>query len=134
MDEIIKEKGINILDISKNLWLTNLHLKNLSEDEHVIGLHSYDHPTVLSKLTYNEQFNQYKKNYEHIRKVCGQDIISMSHPSNSYNQDTLKILKMYNILCGFRSNMFPPQGKKINPSFLEIAREDSTNILRQIQN
>ena len=63
MDEIIQEKRIKIVDMKKNLWLTNSHLKILSENGHEIGLHSYDHPTVLSKLSYEEQYEQYEKNY-----------------------------------------------------------------------
>ena len=133
MDEIIQEKGIKIVDIEKNLWLTNSHLKILSENGHEIGLHSYDHPTVLSKLSYEEQYEQYEKNYMHIKQVCNKDVLSMAHPSNSYSDDTLKILRRLNIVCGFRSNRTPPEGKKINPSSLEIGREDHTNILKKIR-
>ena len=133
MDEIIQEKGIKIADIGKNLWLTDTHLKSLSKNEHEIGLHSYDHPTTLSKLLYEEQYQQYKKNYMHIKQVCNRDVLSMAHPSNSYSEDTLKILKQLGVVCGFRSNMSPPEGKKINPSHLEIGREDHTNILQKIR-
>lgn len=132
IDEIIEERSINITDTLKNLWLTNLHLKDLSEKGHFIGLHSYNHPMDLSKLSYNEQLDQYKKNYMHIKKICNKEVISMSHPVNSYNDDTLKILKLFGIQCGFRSNMIPPRGKKNNPNFLEIAREDQSNILKKI--
>ena len=57
----------------------------------------------------------------------------MAHPSNSYSDDTLKILRELNITCGFRSNMSLPEGKKINHSPLEIGREDHTNILQKIR-
>ena len=133
MDEIIQEKGIKIMDIEKNLWLTNSHLKILSENGHEIGLHSYDHPTILSKLSYEEQYEQYEKNYMHIKQVCNKDVLSMAHPSNSYSDDTLKILRQLNVVCGFRSNRTPAEGKKINPSSLEIGREDHTNILKKIR-
>ena len=108
-------------------------LKILSKNGHEIGLHSYDHPTVLSKLSYKEQYEQYEKNYMHIKQVCNKDVLSMAHPSNSYSDDTLKILRRLNIVCGFRSNRTPPEGKKINPSSLEIGREDHTNILKKIR-
>ena len=133
MDEIIQEKRIKIVDMKKNLWLTNSHLKILSKNGHEIGLHSYDHPTTLSKLSYEEQYKQYKKNCMHIKQVCNKDVISMAHPSNSYSEYTLKILRQFNIVCGFRSNISPPERKKINPNPLEIGREDHTNILQKIR-
>ena len=129
MDEMIEEKGRTLAEIAQNLWLTNADLKNLSLKGHHIGLHSYDHPFALSKLSIQEQSDQYEKNYRHIRKVCGREPQSMSHPLNSYGADTLKVLEKKGIVCGFRSVMTPPRGKRVNPSPLEIAREDPPNIL-----
>jgi len=133
MDEIIEEKGGDITQLSANLWMTNSHLRELSDKGHLIGLHSYDHPTTLSRLSYDEQFDQYKRNYVHITRVCNKKAVVMSHPCNSYNNDTLEILRQFDILCGFRSNMTAPKGKKINASALEIAREDHSNILKKLQ-
>lgn len=132
MDKIMEEKGVAIAEIAKNLWLSNSELKVLSEMGHCIGLHSYNHPFRLSNLPYREQFNQYMKNYHHIKGTCNKEIISMSHPFNSYNKDTLRVLARLGILCGFRSNLIPPDGKEINPDCLEMAREDPANILRAI--
>lgn len=134
MEEIVKERGVDIALSSTNLWLENWHLKKLSDKGHSIGLHSYDHPTALSKLSYSAQMEQYKRNYIHIKNVCGKNPISMSHPCNSYNDDTLKILNQLGVLCAFRSNMAAPEGKKINTNALEIAREDHSNILREMSN
>ncbi len=132
VDNIMEERGVSIAKISKNLWLSNSELKILSKKGHAIGLHSYDHPLQLSKLSYKEQFVQYRKNYMHIKTICDIEVVSMSHPLNSYNKDTLKVLRRLGIVCGFRSNMIPSNKKKINPSCLEIAREDPTNILKVI--
>ena len=46
----------------------------------------------------------------------------MSHPSNSYNLDTLKILKNLGITMGFCADMIPTR------SNLEIPRQDSSII------
>lgn len=54
MDSFIKEKKISENMIAKNLWLTDMHLKILSQKGHLIGLHSYDHPTAISELSYND--------------------------------------------------------------------------------
>ena len=124
MQKIMEEKGVDMVGISKDLWLSNAELKGLSEKGHCMGLHSYDHPFQLSSLSYENQLEQYSKNYMHIKKLCSKEVISMSHPLNSYNKNTLKILKKLGILCGFRSNMSASNGGRINPTSLEIARED----------
>jgi hypothetical protein len=59
----------------------------------------------------------------------------MSHPNGSYNNDTLEILKDLGVELGFKHIMSiePEKGmKKVNNSFLEIAREDHANILKRI--
>ena len=133
LDDIIRERGVNIEDITNKLWLTDRHLKDLSNTGHFIGLHSYSHPKSMSKLSYNKQLEEYNKNYLHIRGVCNGDIVSVSHPSNSYDDNTVRILEDFGILCGFRSNMSTPEGKRINPNVLEIAREDHSNILKKME-
>jgi len=128
VDNIIKDKGTGLGDPVKNLWLSDKQLKILTAKGHSIGLHSYDHPFRLSSLSYEEQLNQYTMNREHIESVTESKALAMSHPLNSYNQDTFDILNGLGIVCGFRANMTPPKGKKINPSRLEIARRDSSDI------
>ena len=56
----------------------------------------------------------------------------MSHPCGSYNQDTLKILKNLGIELGFKEMMtIDPEKnmKKINNSFLEIARQNHADVM-----
>lgn len=134
MDEIIREYGVTIYDLSKNLWMSNDHLKYLTDCGHIVGLHSYSHPMVLADLSYEEQFEEYEKNYLHLKKVCGGDPVAMSHPTNSYNEITFEILRHLGIRCGFRSNMFPKQEDgKINPNKFEIARQDHSNIMKMLE-
>ena len=52
----------------------------------------------------------------------------MSHPLNSYNKNTLKILKKMKINCGFRSTLYSET--EANLSNLEFARNDPAHILR----
>lgn len=133
MDELMEEKGVISVDISKKLWMNNSDLKQLNEEGHHIGLHSYDHPTVISKLSFKQQYSQYLRNYEHLQGICNREIYSVAHPCGNYNNDTLQVLKKLKILCGFRSNMTPSIRGKINQSHLEIAREDSVNILKRLK-
>ena len=67
-----------------------------------------------------------------MKSITKKKPVTMSHPLGSYNKTTLKILNNLGILCGFKSYAKTYKGKKINPSFLELAREDSTNILKLI--
>ncbi len=133
LDGMIKEKGTSIGSLARNLWMSNAQLKKLSTLGHCIGLHSYTHPFALAQLSVRKQKDQYRKNQEHLYRICGQDTVSVSHPLNSYNDETLKILQGMGIVCGFRSNLTPPEGKKINPTNLELAREDATNILKALE-
>mgnify|MGYP001574398387 FL=1 len=129
MDQVIREHGFHLDDVASHLWLTDIDLKTLTESGHYIGLHSYDHPYELAELNYQEQLDQYKRNYGHIHRVINKEIECMSYPLNSYNEDSLEILSQMGIQCGFRANMVPPSCGDINPSCLELAREDSANLL-----
>lgn len=130
MDEMISEYGLELPELSQNLWMSNDHLRFLSDNEHIIGLHSYSHPMVLADLSYEEQWDEYRRNFNHITQVCGRRPVAMSHPTNSYNEDTLEILGRLDVRCGFRANMFPKhEGDRLNRSRYEIAREDHANIM-----
>lgn len=130
MDTIILEYGLSMQNLSEGLWMSNDHLKHLSDNGYFVGLHSYSHPTVLAELSYQEQFEEYKRNYLHIKRVTGSNPVAMSHPCNSYNEDTIEILKHFGIRCGFRSSMFPKQvGGGLNSNRFEIARQDHANIM-----
>ena len=75
-----------------------------------------------------------KNNYNYLKSICKKKILSMSHPLNTYNTTTLKILKKMCIICGFKANSQIENASKINFSFLELARESSANVLQQINN
>jgi len=133
MGQIIDDLGITLADLSHNLWLQDKHLKLLSDEGHYIGLHTYNHPTALAKMSYNAQSEQYNKNLAHIRDVCGTRSVSMAHPNNSYNRDTIRILKDLNIACGFRSNMEVIEaGTAIDP-FLEVPRMDHAKVVKMMR-
>ena len=71
---------------------------------------------------------EYKKNYEHLKKIIKKPIKSMSHVCGSYNKDTLDILNSMKIEIGFRSNMSIKE--TITP--LEVPREDHINVLKEM--
>ena len=138
MFTMFKEKKFKNKEFFKILFFQKKDLQTLNNLGHLVGLHSHNHPTLLEKLSHDEQKNEYEKNLYLISQVLGKpqnEIKFMSHPCGSYNKDTLKILKELGIELGFRQEMGiePKKGvEKINNSFLEIARQNHTSILKRI--
>ncbi len=135
---MFKDKQFNYTDFSKNLFFQKSDLKILDKLGHLIGLHSHNHPTLLEKLSYNKQKNEYEKCLSTISDILNKPknkIKYMSHPCGSYNKNTLQILKELGIELGFKQIMTiePEKGmKKINNSFLEIARQDHIDIFKRM--
>lgn len=123
MLDLMASRGFSPSEIIKDLWMSEDDLKKISKQGHLVGLHSYSHPTQMSKLSYQEQRQQYKKNLEHLDAVIG-EVVCMSHPCGDYNDDTLKILEELGIRIGFRSSL----GESKIKSKFEIPRDDHANI------
>ena len=138
MFSMFKEKQFNHNEYSKKLFFQKNDLQTLDKLGHIVGLHSHNHTTLLEKLSYDEQKNEYENCLSSVSDILNKtknEIKSMSHPCGSYNADTLEILKELGIQLGFKSVMTiePEKGmKKINNSFLEIARQDHADILRRM--
>ena len=134
MDKLIQEHGVDMNDLSQDLWMSNAQLRYLNDRGHMVGLHSYSHPTTLAELSHEKQREEYQSNYQHIHSVCGRVPVVMAHPVNSYSEETVNILSKLGIRCGFRSNTVPPHtGGQLNPNQYEMAREDHSNILRLVR-
>tara|TARA_E500000178_G_scaffold323656_1_gene349435 strand:+ start:331 stop:1299 length:969 start_codon:yes stop_codon:yes gene_type:complete len=135
---MFKEKQFNHYDLYKKLFFQKSDLQTLNNLGHLVGLHSHNHPTFLENLGYNEQKNEYEKCLSLISDILNKpknEIKSMSHPCGSYNEHTLQILKELGIELGFKSIMTiePEKGMtKVNNSFLEVAREDHSNIYKRM--
>jgi peptidoglycan/xylan/chitin deacetylase (PgdA/CDA1 family) len=126
MDKIIANSGMSIEGMKNILWMTNHHLQQLTALGHVVGLHSFRHPTRLASLPVSEQKLEYTKNAEHLRSVIGYAPWAVSHPCNSYSDDTLKILQSLGVTFGFRAY------EDAGPSQLEMPREDHALVLRRM--
>ena len=133
---MIKEKQFHFKKFYPRLFFNSNDLKKLNSLGHLVGLHSHNHPTLLEKLTYDEQKNEYEQCLSSISRILDKpknEIKYMSHPCGSYNNDTLTILKELGIELGFRPTTTIELEKgmrKINNSFLEIAREDHAKIFK----
>ncbi|MDC1095908.1 polysaccharide deacetylase family protein [Pelagibacteraceae bacterium] len=138
MFSMFKDKRFNYKDFSKKLFFQKNDLQTLDNLGHLVGLHSHNHSMLLEKLSYDEQKNEYEKCLSSISSILDKaknEIKYMSHPCGSYNEDTLQILKELGIELGFKQIMTiePEKGmKKINNSFLEIARQDHTDIYKSM--
>ncbi|MBT2282003.1 polysaccharide deacetylase family protein [Paenibacillus polymyxa] len=103
------------------------NLIQLHEEGHIVGLHSHSHPTSMNKLSEAQQISEYTQNYNYLKKLLGIPPKSMSHPCNSYNQDTISVLGNLQIDLGFRANMVENHYTKY-----EFPREDHTNIIKEM--
>jgi len=127
MTMMMQNYKIDLNEFASDLWMDAEHIKRLHSNGHIIGLHSHTHPKKISKLSVPEQENEYQTNYNFLYDVLGERPITMAHPSNSYNEQTLSILEKLGIELGFRANM-----EDHNYSKFEFPREDHANIIRKI--
>lgn len=127
MDSILANYNVDINRISKNLWMNDRDLVALNSNNHIIGLHSFSHPTNIAQLDFNNQQGEYLKNKKHILSITNNEPITVSHPCGSYNKLTLKILDKLGIKIGFRSNF-----QKLNHNLMEFPRVDHSHILSEL--
>ena len=139
MFQMMKTKKFYPEEHYANLFFNKEDLERLYSLGHDIGLHSHDHHTLIEKLTYNDQKNQYIKCKSIISQILNRpenSIKTMSHPCGSYNKETLKILTDLGIDLGFKQIMQieAERGmKKINNSNLEIARINHTLVMKRMK-
>lgn len=126
LDQMMDDAGFDISKAAQDLWMNNDDLAALAAEGHAVGLHSNTHPTRLAQLSFHEQTEEYRTNFNHLTQLLGTKPICMSHPCNSYNADTLAILQSLGIRVGFRSNMSDGFA-----SPLEFPREDHANLIQR---
>jgi peptidoglycan/xylan/chitin deacetylase (PgdA/CDA1 family) len=123
MENMIEETT-SIEELSQSLWMNDNHLRELTRQGHVVGLHSQTHPTILGEMPPESQKLEYGKNFAHLEEVLGAPPQSVAHPCNSYNAATLDILAGLGVRVGFRDNM-----SNSGTAGLEYPREDHANIV-----
>ena len=128
MDSLLSIHEVDVTSFSADLWLKPSHLRTLESRGHIIGLHSHTHPTDLAALPVDSQREEYETNIRILSSILSQPPRTMSHPCNSYNEETLSVLKTLGIQLGFRANM-----KSIKYSPLEYPREDHSNIMARVR-
>jgi peptidoglycan/xylan/chitin deacetylase (PgdA/CDA1 family) len=135
---MFKEKNFQYKSMLKALFISKNQLKKIKDQGHLIGAHTHSHPFLIEKFTQKEQSNEYKKCIKillEILEIKKNKIKSMAHPSGSYNKNTLKVLKDLGFEIGFKNIMGIEKSKKmkkINNSFLEIARQDHSYVMKMM--
>ncbi|MBU0564602.1 MAG: polysaccharide deacetylase family protein [Gammaproteobacteria bacterium] len=129
MDEMVMAAGYDPVSLSSKLFCTADNIRKLDSNGHVVGLHSHTHPTKLRALDVSAQKSEFYKNKEILESLISKPVRAMSHPCNSYGDDTLKVLGELGVNVGFRSNMtyIESRGK------YEYPREDHANLMRAIR-
>jgi peptidoglycan/xylan/chitin deacetylase (PgdA/CDA1 family) len=125
MSSLMRKHEFDPVTESKGLWMTDSDLTRLHSEGHIVGLHSYSHPTMMHRLSAAEQELEYSKNMSHLTDVLKCRPVAMSHPAGRYNSETLDILARMGIRIGFRSDLAVTGVL----SHLEIPRQDHANVL-----
>lgn len=129
MMAMIAEANFDIEAAGRKLWMNDDHLKHLNAHGHIVGMHSYSHPTTLALLPADRQRAEYERNHRHLTRVLGKPPIAMSHPCNSYNPGTLGLLGDLGVQIGFRATL----EEVANRSMLEFPREDHAIAMQRIK-
>lgn len=133
-ETLLAAHGLDVADASRQLWLTPADLAELARGGHWVGLHSYSHPYNIAALSHTQQLKEYARNQADLTRITGMRPLSMSHPLNSYSEESLEVLRELGVKIGFRANMLtPPARSALNPNALELAREDSTTLHQTIR-
>ena len=93
LDYLLKKFEINTKP--KDYYLNKKEIKYLKSLGMIIGSHSESH-TLLSRLSYREQFKELNNSKIFVEKIINQSIDTFCYPYGgkiSYNGNTLKILK-----------------------------------------
>jgi peptidoglycan/xylan/chitin deacetylase (PgdA/CDA1 family) len=130
MDAMLDAAGLDLDAFCADLWLSAEQVRRLDDQGHVVGLHSHSHPTDLAAMTPQAQRAEYRRNLAVLTDVLGAPPETVSHPCNSYNDQTLAILTELGVSLGFRANMArarEPHGP------LEWPREDHANVAARMR-
>ena len=127
LDKLMK-KFFNEDSLFKEVYLSVNEIKQLILSENIVGSHSVSH-SVLSRLTYQEQYDEIENSFNFIDSIVNQEYMSFCYPfgyKSSYNEDTLKALSKLNVddACVFDNKI---QGDEINK--YELSRADCNQFL-----
>ena len=128
MDRMMDDAGFNVRRVARQLWMDDSAVLSLHEAGHVIGMHSHTHPTQMASLDAAEQRYEYRSNFNHLTALLGEPPMAMSHPCNSYNAHTLRLLRGLGIKLGFRNDAADVSGGPLEMARLDAYRRPAQRI------
>lgn len=130
MDRLMKMRDYDPEKNAAGLWLEERHMRKLHQGGHILGLHSWSHPTNMASRGYESQKKEYSRNKNDLENILQDAARAVSYPCNSYNADTIRCMKELGVQVGFRANM--DEIRPMDP-VLEIPREDHANIMARMR-
>ena len=124
LDYLLKKFEINIKP--KDYHLNKKEIKYLNSLGMIIGSHS-DRHTLLSRLSYKEQFKELNNSKIFLEKILNKSIDTFCYPYGgkvSYNNNTLKILKKLKYKLAFSVEYRDISLKDIEQKPYELPRYD----------
>jgi hypothetical protein len=125
MDAMIEASDLDRKSLPDKLWMSQIQIRELADNGHIIGLHTHNHPTNCAALAKSVQKREYAENISVLEQILGTRPQTMAHPCGSYNGDTLDVLKDLGVKVGFRADM-----EGAAASLLEQPRMDHAMILK----
>ena len=121
--------GLDEKNFSKVLYMNSKNIMEMYKDKMVIGSHG-DHHLWWEKISYKSKLNEIRNSINFFKKIEVYDHnFSVCYPYGSYDLDTLKILKQYNVNYALTTKVGSISNKNID-KFLELPRFD-TNDFKQ---
>ena len=102
--DFIKNSNTDIDSLIKETYMNEESILKLHKMGHHIGLHSHSHASNLKSLNEDEQTIEIEKNIDILYSITKEKPTTMSYPSNSYNETTIKILRDKGIKFAFRAD------------------------------
>ena len=124
LDYLLKKFEINIKP--KDYYLNKKEIKYLESIGMLIGSHSESH-TLLSRLSYREQFKELNNSKIFLEKIINKNIDIFCYPHGgriSYNNNTLKILKKLKYKLAYSVEYRDISFKDIEQKPYELPRYD----------
>lgn len=130
MNQMMAEAKVSHQDLLGSVWMTEVDLENLLKSNHEIGLHSFSHPTNISRMSKENQLAEYSRNLSHLSNFQHKIKVA-AHPCNSYSGTTLRVLFDLGISFAFKAS--PQKSNRLSRRFklLELPREDCALHLNQ---
>ncbi len=119
-------KKFNIKFKFSDIYLTQKQIKKMHEMGMIIGCHSTSH-VPLSKLSYEKQFSEINQSKKFIEKITKKKCSHFCFPygkKNSYNKNTLIILKKLKFDLGYSVENRSVTKNDIKKYYFELPRYD----------